>query len=252
MKKKWLSLSLLLCASSVLLCGSIAFADQQVDDLLDRVDRLYRSDKSYSEVEMEITTPDWQRTMKMRMWSRGMEDTLIEILAPVKDAGVKTLKLDNQMWNFLPKIGRVIKVPPSMMMNSWMGSDFTNDDLVKENTLKDDYVSQLLPHPIDPDLYYYIELHPQPETVTVWGKVTLSIRKDDLLPVEYAYFDERGEKIRTMSLSDVREMGGKKIPAVMEMRTLQKNSRTIIRYLNMEFNPQFEDDLFSFSNLRRR
>ena len=148
------------------------------------MDRLYRSDSSHATIEMQIVTENWERTTIMEVWSRGMDDTLIKILSPLKDKGIKTLKRDNQMWNYFPKINKVLKVPPSMMMNSWMGSDFTNDDLVKENTLADDYHSKLEPHPSDPEKFYFIALTPKENTVTVWGKLSISIRRDDLMPVE--------------------------------------------------------------------
>ena len=127
------------------------FAESSVEELLDQMDRLYRSDSSHATIEMQIVTENWERTTIMEVWSRGMDDTLIKILSPRKDKGIKTLKHGNQMWNYFPKINKVLKVPPSMMMNSWMGSDFTNDDLVKENTLADDYLSKLEPHPSAPE-----------------------------------------------------------------------------------------------------
>ena len=141
-------------------------AETSVEGLLDKVDRLYRSDSSHATMEMKIVTENWERTTVMEVWSRGMNDTLIKILSPRKDKGIKTLKLGNQMWNYFPKINKVLKVPPSMMMNSWMGSDFTNDDLVKENTLADDYHSKLEPHPSAPEQFYFIALTPKENTVT--------------------------------------------------------------------------------------
>ena len=136
-------------------------AETSVEGLLDKVDRLYRSDSSHATMEMKIVTENWERTTVMEVWSRGMNDTLIKILSPRKDKGIKTLKLGNQMWNYFPKINKVLKVPPSMMMNSWMGSDFTNDDLVKENTLAEDYHAKLEEHPSDPNQFYFIVLRPK-------------------------------------------------------------------------------------------
>ena len=225
---------------------------QDAKELLKRVDRLYRSDSSHAEMEMEVITENWERTMRMEVWTRGMERTLIKLLAPRKDRGIKTLKLDTQMWNYFPKINKVLKVPPSMMMSSWMGSDFTNDDLVRENTLADDHHARVIDHPKTPGEFHHIELVPLEDTVTVWGKITITIRRDDLMPVRQVYFDERGEKKRVMEFSDVREMGGRLFPAVMEMKTLGKNSRTLIRYLSLEFDPELSENLFSFSQLRKR
>ena len=117
----------------------ISHADEKAAALLKEIDELYRSATSISTMKMEIVTPNWQRTLEMQSWTVGMEDTFIRILSPRKDRGVATLKKGNEMWNYFPKINKVIKVPPSMMMGSWMGSDFTNDDLVKEASLVDDY-----------------------------------------------------------------------------------------------------------------
>tara|TARA_B100001765_G_scaffold165952_1_gene109276 strand:- start:257 stop:997 length:741 start_codon:yes stop_codon:yes gene_type:complete len=227
-------------------------AETSVEGLLDKVDRLYRSDSSHATMEMKIVTENWERTTVMEVWSRGMNDTLIKILSPRKDKGIKTLKLGNQMWNYFPKINKVLKVPPSMMMNSWMGSDFTNDDLVKENTLAEDYHAKLEEHPSGPNQFYFIVLRPKNETVTVWGKISISIRRQDFMPVEQIYYNEDGEKKRVMEFSGIQQMGGKMIPAVMEMRTLNKNSRTLIRYKSIDFKPVFSKSIFSFSQLRRK
>jgi outer membrane lipoprotein-sorting protein len=227
-------------------------AETSVEVLLDKVDRLYRSDSSHATMEMKIVTENWERTTVMEVWSRGMNDTLIKILSPRKDKGIKTLKLGNQMWNYFPKINKVLKVPPSMMMNSWMGSDFTNDDLVKENTLAEDYHAKLEEHPSDPNQLYFIVLRPKNETVTVWGKISISIRRQDFMPVEQVFYNEDGEKKRVMEFSGIQQMGGKMIPAVMEMRTLNKNSRTLIRYKSIDFKPVFSKSIFSFSQLRRK
>ena len=113
-----------------------AFADAKVDKILDRMDKLYRSSQSSASMTMKIKTPHWEREMKLKSWTKGLEKTFIVIDYPRKDKGVATLKKGNEMWNYFPKINKVIKVPPSMMMGSWMGSDFTNDDLVNENKEK--------------------------------------------------------------------------------------------------------------------
>ena len=228
------------------------FAETSVEDLLDKVDELYRSDSSHAAMEMQIVTENWERTTEMEVWSRGMNDTLIKIISPRKDKGIKTLKLGNQMWNYFPKINKVLKVPPSMMMNSWMGSDFSNDDLVKENTLAHNFISKLEAHPTEAEKLYFIVLKPKEDTVTVWGKISISLRRSDFMPVEQIYYDEQGEKKRVMEFREIQQMGGKMIPAVMEMRTLKKNSKTLIRYKSIIFNPEFTENIFSFNRLRRK
>lgn len=126
----------------------------EVQEIIDRVDRLYRSDTSYGEIEMTIITPDWRRRLRMKIWTEGMDKTFLYITSPQKDAGIATLRIGSEMWNYFPKINKVMKVPPSMMMGSWMGSDFTNDDLVKESSLLRDYSARLInPEGADKDHY---------------------------------------------------------------------------------------------------
>ena len=123
-------LSILLALPAIVLAEEKK--DEDVMTIIKKVDELYRADSSYAEMEMTIVTPNWERTLKLEAWSEGMDKTFITILEPKKDKGITTLRVDNEMWNFFPKINKVMKVPPSMMMGSWMGSDFTNDDLVKD------------------------------------------------------------------------------------------------------------------------
>jgi outer membrane lipoprotein-sorting protein len=218
-----------------------------------KMDRLYRSDTSSGAVEMRIETEHWQRTLKMDIWSEGQDKTLIYIRSPRKDAGIATLRIKNEMWNFFPKINKVIKVPPSMMMSSWMGSDFTNDDLVKESSMIDDYNSKLItPENAVPD-YYYIELIPKKNIATVWAKILLVVRKKDYIPVEESYFDEKGNKMRVMEFSEIKNFSGREVPSVLEMRPLNKpGKKTVIRYLELKFNIKLESDTFTLRNLQRR
>ncbi len=223
---------------------------QDIDALLKKVDELYRADTSQTIVEMQIKTPNWDRSLKMEIWTKGMDYTFITILEPKKDQGISTLKRDAEMWNYFPKINKVIKIPPSMMMGSWMGSDFTNDDLVKENTMKDDFHAKL---GAGNDTEYQIILTPKKETVTVWGKVELWIDKKSSLPIRQDYFDEKGEKIRELVFSEVKELGGKSIPATLTLLPLKKKgNKTVIRYLSASFNKPLHERIFTRKNLQKR
>lgn len=231
--------------------GSSAEEIRDIHVLVDRMDRLYRSETSYAELEMEIRTPHWRRTLRMKMWTEGMHKTFVTILAPKKEAGTSTLRSGTEMWNYFPRINKVIKVPPSMMMGSWMGSDFTNDDLVKESSLAVDY-QPAFGTPGN-DSVYEVVLIPRVETPTVWGKIVLTIRKSDLIPVSYVYFDERGEPMREMTFSGPRDFGGRTLPAVLEMKPLKKDGhRTVIRYLDAHFDKRQAKDTYTHRNLRRR
>ncbi len=224
-----------------------------VKTIVERIDSLYRSKSSFGEFEMQIITPNWQRTLKLQMWTEGMKKTFIRILSPKKDRGIATLRIENQMWNYFPRINKVMKVPPSMMMGSWMGSDFTNDDLVKESTLIEDYDYKLItPKDANPE-YYYIELIPKKTTASVWGKIILVVEKNGLLPVRQEFYDEKGNKMRIMTFSEVKEMGGRKLPTVLEMIPLnKKNHKTVIKYLSVEFDKPISKDIFSLRNLRKK
>jgi len=246
MMKRFMFVLIILCASTI----SAAEPASDLKTILDKMDRVYRSDTSEFELEMEITTPDWKRTMKMKAWSEGMKKTFITILSPSKDKGIGTLKVDSEMWNYFPKVNKVMKVPPSMMMGSWMGSDFTNDDLVKETTFLDDHTAKLL-ESTEKDIIV-IELKPKESAASVWGKIVAKVRKSDYLPVSQDFYDEKGIKTRTITFSGIKEMGGKIIPSVMEIIPLnKKGNSTKITYLNGKFDIKLDPETFSLRNLQK-
>jgi len=231
--------------------SAVQAAEVDVNKLIREVDRMYRSNTSYAEFEMEIITPHWQRTMLMDAWSEGMEKTFIRIKKPLKEKGMATLRVENEMWNFLPKTDKVIKIPPSMMMGSWMGSDFTNDDLVKESSLFHDYSYELIDVDSAQDKLYYINCIPREDLAVVWGNIVIAVNKADSLPVWQKYYDEKGELMRVMRYSEVTMLGGRRIPAVMEVIPEHKEGhRTIVRYLQAEFDVLLEEDTFTLRNLR--
>ncbi len=224
-----------------------------VKTIVEKLDRLYRADSSYAEMEMRVENPNYQRTLTLNAWSQGMKKTFIRILSPAKDRGVATLRDGNEMWNYFPKIDKVMKVPPSMMMGSWMGSDFTNDDLVKETTWLDDYDATLLPSPAGDPERYYLELRPKARTASVWDRIVTVVNRADYMPVREEYYDEKGVKMRLIEFKDVRDLGGKRIPTVMELTPLNKpGNRTVIRYLKARFNQGIPADTFTLRNLQKK
>ncbi|MBF0299556.1 MAG: outer membrane lipoprotein-sorting protein [Oligoflexia bacterium] len=225
-----------------------------VKKILDSVDRLYRSNHSFATMEMRIETPDWKRTLEMNVWALGLEKTFIRILSPQKDKGIATLRIKNEMWNFFPKIDKSMKVPPSMMMGSWMGSDFTNDDLVKESTFIKDYDSKLIDYQFKnkDNNYYYIELRPKEKTATVWEKIIVVIKKDNFNPLRQEYYDDKDVKVREIIFKDVKTFGNKTIPSVMELTPLNKiGHKTIIEYKDLKFD-KVDESIFSHVNLQKR
>jgi len=226
-----------------------ANAENDAAALLKKMDELFRSKSSVATMKMQIITPNWQRTLEMQSWTIGMDDTFIRVLSPRKDRGVATLKKDKEMWNYFPKINKVIKVPPSMMMGSWMGSDFTNDDLVREVSLVEEYEVTKKSEGDN----YRLTLIPRENTVTVWGKIEFIVNQQSLLPLEQSYFNEKGDKVRTMLFSDIRDFNGKKMPATMTMMPLNKTGhKTVIEYVEAEFDIELGDNIFTLRNLQKR
>jgi outer membrane lipoprotein-sorting protein len=221
--------------------------------IIKKIDDLYRSDASHGKLEMEIVTSHWQRTLTMEVWTEKLEKTFIRILEPAKERGVATLRIGTEMWNYLPKTNKVIKIPPSMMMSSWMGSDFTNDDLVKEYTFLDDYHFHLVTPDDAKEGELYIECIPKEGRPIVWSRVLIAVNADNDLPLWQKYYNERNQLMRTLRYGDVRTFGKRRIPAEMEMVPENKEgSRTTVRYLELEFDVSLPSEIFSLRNLRSR
>jgi len=248
--------SLVFCCVAICHGSFLAYAENNQPDIrkiVDTVDRLYRSSTSRTDVKMTISTQNWERTLRMIIWTRDLNRTFIHIAAPKKDAGIATLRIDSSMWNYFPKIDKVIKVPPSMMMSSWMGSDFTNDDLVKESTLLGDYHAKFVSSENQNENNFYIELLPKEKTATVWGKIIMIIQKSDLIPLEQIFFDEHGEKIRVMKFYDIKTFGSRRIPATLELVSLKhKDKKTILHYEDAEFDAKIPDSIFTRRNLQKK
>ncbi len=201
---------------------------------------------------MEVVTENWERSMSMEVWSLGTEYSLIRITAPKKEAGTATLKAGDEIWNYLPRVDRTIKIPASMMMGAWMGSHFTNDDLVKESRLIEDY-DIAISHDGDRDgvTVWELTLIPKPEAAVVWGRIEYQVRQDDMMPTWARYYDEDGNLIRTMTFSDYRVLGGRLVPAVMDVRPEDKpGERTTVRYGELEFDVGIDESFFSLRALR--
>mgnify|MGYP000214980756 FL=1 len=241
---------LLFVLLSTALLSSLASAQESAVDIIDAMEELYRGESSLARMTMIVETPQFQRTMEMESSSIGTEKAFIRILAPRKDRGIATLKLDLEMWNYLPKINKVIKVPPSMMMGSWMGSDFTNDDLVKQTTLTDDYDLTLE----ETDTEYRITLVPKSNTVTVWGKIDYNVNKELMIPLSQNFYDDSDRLIRKMEFSEPREISGLLIPSRMEMIPINKEGhKTVIIYDELQFDPpEIDESIFTMRNLRSR
>jgi hypothetical protein len=223
-------------------------------EIVDRVDRMLRGASSRGDFVMEIATEHWTRSLEMRVWSLGTAYALVRVTAPAREAGTATLKVGDEVWNYLPRVDRTIKVPPSLMMGSWMGSHFTNDDLVKESRMVDDY-DIAIGYEGDREgvAVWEFVLTPKPTAAVVWGKVVEQVRQADLMPTWARYYDERGNLIRTMTFSDFRTFGGRLVPSVMTVRPADKpGEHTTIRYRELAFDVPLTPGFFSLRNLQSR
>jgi outer membrane lipoprotein-sorting protein len=222
-----------------------------VDRLLRSYDDLYDSSGTIARVEISIITPKKTRTLRLRLWGKGEDKALIVIDAPPRDAGTATLKVGKNLWNYLPKISRTIRVPPSTMMGSWMGSDLTNDDLVRDSSYEDDYESEVVGRSEDPP-GWKVRMNARPDAVGLWNTVEMVFGYDDWLPVMAQFFDRKDRLSRTMRFGDVKVLGGRRIPTLISIvPEREEGRRTEFRYLDVEFDVELSDDMFSLSHLER-
>ncbi len=182
----------------------------------------WRGLSSYSEMTMTIHRPDWQRSMSMRSWTKGEKTTLVRVTKPKKDTGNGTLTKDNNMWTYAPKVNRIIKVPSSMMSQSWMGSDFSNKDISKSTDIIDQYDHKILEtRQQDGHTIYVIESIPHEDAAVVWGKEILSIR-DDYILTEQQFWDQDNILVKTMKALEIKEIGGRTVASVIRMGKVEK------------------------------
>jgi hypothetical protein len=226
----------------------------EVAELIHHIDRLWRGETSRAEMSMTVKTARYERNMTMEAWSKGKDYSLVVIREPVKDRGIATLKVEENIWNYLPKINRVTKVPSSMMSGSWMGSHFTNDDLVKESTFEDDYDSGITYEgERNGRLIYEMTAIPKPNAAVVWGKVVMLIEQKTLAPYKAFYYDEEGVLIRTLTFDTQRQIGERVVPMRMSLQPEDKpDESTVILYHDIDFGVPLESAFFSLQNLKRR
>jgi len=226
---------------------------QDAKEIVQKADQKVRGETSKADMTMKIERPTWSRTVDMKAWSKGTEYSMILITDPARDKGTAFLKRKNEIWNWVPSISRVVKLPPSMMMQSWMGSDFTNDDLVKESSMVNDYT-----HSLDGDSTiagydcYKIKMIPKPDAAVVWGKVLMWISKKEYMELRVEFYDEDGNLVNTMTTSDIKELGGRELPARLEMTPADKpGNKTILIYHSLTFNKPIPLNFFSTQNMKR-
>ncbi|MFI5348908.1 MAG: outer membrane lipoprotein-sorting protein [Elusimicrobiota bacterium] len=244
-------------AAVLILLASASFAaDLDVKDLVDRANKALRGDSSRGRLTMTIETPDWKRSLEVEGWNKDRSMAFIVIRAPAKERGETTLRRKNEMWLWMPKVERVIKIPPTMMHSAWQGSDFTYEDIVKADSIVKDYTHKLLSSKHeDGRTVYHIEAMPKADAPVVWGKIITDVAVYDdqsVVPTLEEDYSERGELIRTITLSDVKIMGGRRVPSKLVcVPALKKGQRTTLVYQELEFDLPLKDDFFSYQRLQK-
>ena len=226
-------------------------ANPDATELVTHAFKAYRGLASIGTMEMTIHRPSWERTQTLKAWTRGERETLVTTLAPERDRGSGTLKLAGAMWIYNPKVNRVIKLPPSMMTQSWMGSDFSNNDLAKSDVLLTDFEHHIAGiEQRDGHTVYVVESIPHPGAAIVWGKERLLIRDDNAF-LEEAFFDEDGALVKTLHFEDIRFVKGLPFAYTLTMQPADKPGRfTRIRYSDISFPDSLPDSVFTQSALR--
>ncbi|MBT8229955.1 MAG: outer membrane lipoprotein-sorting protein [Bacteroidia bacterium] len=237
----------------ILLTLSNPLDGQNATEIIKAADEKRRGESAYAEMTISIVRPGWTRDMTLKSWAIGDEYSMILVTKPPRDKGTVFLKRDKEIWNWVPSIERNIKLPPSMMMQSWMGSDFTNDDLIKESSIVEDYTHAIVGDSIILDRECWkIELIPYPEAPVVWGKIYSWISKKDLLELRAEMYDEDGYLINEILFDDIRDLGGKMLPSVMEYIPVDKpGHKTVMSYHKIDFDMPIKESFFTTQNIKR-
>ena len=240
----------------LLMLATIPFVAQTMSAkaIIKKADEVMKGIKT-TRAEMTVTTirPKWKRTMKMKTWSQGTKLSMILFTSPVKEKGTSFLMKEKEVWNWIPSIERTIKLPPSMMMQSFMGTDFTNDDLVKQSSIVEDYDHKIVGEAtIEGRKCYKIEMIPHEDAAVVWGKILVWVSHNDYFQLKVNFYDEDDELVNKMIAYDIKKMGGKLLPAKMEVTPLdKKGQKTIMEYTSLEFDAPFQNNFFTVQNMKR-
>ncbi len=211
-----------------------------------------RGETSTAEISVEVVRRLWSRSIDIKVWSLGYDYSMILMQAPIRDKGTVYLKRKKEIWNWQPKIKKIIKLPPSMMMQSWMGSDFTNDDLVKESSILFDYTNKIIGDTLLLGLScYIIELIPKLDAPVVWGKIKLFIDIKNYIQLATEFYDEDGYLINKMKVSEIKTFGNRLLPSILTMTSVEeKGQKTILRYKYIDFDIGINEDFFTKENMK--
>ena len=242
---------IILCLVAAFIPPVFCMEFNSAEEIVDAGFNYLRDKTSYAVVEMVIHRPDWERRNSMKAWTKGQDQSLIRIISPAKDMGNATLKSGRDMWMYNPKINRVVKLPPSMMSQSWMGSDFSNNDLAKTDSLIKDYTHEIIGNEThEGKKVYMIKSIPKPNAPVVWGMLELKIR-EDLIFLSEEFFDESLTSVKKMTGEDIQMLGGKLFPKRWKMQKTDKEGEyTQLIYRTVEFNIDLDDTVFTVQSLK--
>ena len=238
---------------SAFLVFAINSSGQTASEVIKKADEKMRGKTSQASMIIKTVRPSWSREMKVKAWMKGTDWAMLLLQSPPKEKGIVFLKRKKEVWNWMPALERNIKLPPSMMSQSWMGTDFTNDDLVKESSIVNEYSHRMLADTvIDGKICYRIECIPKPETAVVWSRLLLCIDKKDFLDLYAEFYDDEGSLVNYMKAGDVKMMDGRLIPTrILMFPADKKNQRTEIIYESIRFDLEIPDNFFTLENMKK-
>lgn len=220
-------------------------------EVLDHLDELYRSSSSHAVMEMTVVRERGTRSLTLESWSQGEDQALIVIREPAREAGTATLRTDEGLWNYAPRADRLIRIPTGLLSESWMGSHFTNDDLMRETTYDEDYEAALSWTERDGVRYLQVSMTPRPDAPVVYTELRFLLTADEWIPDRYEYYDD-DELIRVMTFHDVRQVDGRPLPLRLVVQpTDEPDQRTEILYRELELDISVDAELFTRRGLRR-
>lgn len=233
----------------IILTLTLTLSANEASEIIKKLDNNMRGKDVYMKISMSIKSLRHERVMKLQTWAKGSKKSFIKVLYPPKDKGITFLSLNNEMWNYIPKIERVIKIPPSMMLQSWMGSDISNDDMVKQSSIVDDYNPSIIKK--DKNLVT-IELKAKDEAAVVWGKIISIIDTTHYTNVKDTFYDEEDNAIRVFTYDKVKKFGKYYLPTIWKIKPLnKKNNLTTMIIEEASYDKGISDKYFRKSALKR-
>lgn len=226
---------------------SFSSPDDTAYEIVRKMDEKVKGKTTHADITVKIIRPKWDREMTLKLWTKGSDYSMIYVTAPVKEKGNAFLKRNKEVWNWVPGIEKIIKLPPSMMSQSWMGTDFTNDDLVKHSSVLNDYTHQLAGEAtVDGSACYKIIMTPKPDASVVWGKVISYIDKKEYIQRKAEFYDEDDVLVNILKGTDVKMLGGKMLASKIEMTPVDKpGNKTVLIYNTLTFDQPIADDFFT-------